>query len=1520
MSDKGRDVDALGATVALDEPCGEDIGSAATVASDGDPRSLASRIATKAHAVSGTFPGSHGDIDLRPFGPYTIVEALGDQGSMGIVARGYNQAFDRWELLKFLRADHALDPSRVRQFHREGRVLAKLSHPNVVQVFAIYQMEGRPCLAMEFLRGDSLAKLVQRHEAGLPLDRWYALFLDAARGLSAAHQVGLLHRDLKPDNLFVVDDHKGGHAGLKLIDFGLATADQTRRQDEPRDSLVADLSGGTPVYMAPELWSGEMASPRTDIFALGLTFTFAAVGRLPFQASTIVEALNAITSRTPFPDPREARPDLPKRLADVLRKATAKPVEERFATVDDLVAALIAAWDLSRPRSVPGSGPYRGLRPYAEQERDVFFGRDEEIADVLERMRLRGGVVVVGPSGSGKTSLVQAGVVPAILDGALGNQVTYQAIPIVPGRRPLRALAAAVAAVTQTPEDEIVSFLSQSPERLGSALRESLGEGKGFVVVVDPLEALADDAVDPTESRAACIAVASLLEPIRPELRLLAAVRADRMDRLFAVESLRSWLTHGFHPIRPLRGSALRSALIEPARTAGFELENAAIIDDIVAEAEGLETGLPLVSFAMHAWWEHRDEARKVLPTAAWQKLGGVAGALVRHAESVVEALDRDLRAAVEAMLIRLVRSDGTRRRVARKELLDPGAAMPRSDDALVVLLQTRIAQESFDQVEIAHDALVARWPRLQALLETAGEDRAFRERLTSAAGVWESQGHPDGALWTGEQAAQLQRWLSATKATLTQVELAFAEAVQRRTARRRLVLRSVIVCVLLVAVGFVIVAKTNERAMASKLEGAVAERNQAHEAFKKAEASRLRLLAETLVSTNPRQALRLAAQSYELENNALVDVIAWRAHAQGVPHPIPAPAGGASVVQFSNRGQWLALGGDHGSVVLLATTKESHRLLDLVGDDVGAVSALAISPDERSIAVGTVGGWFGVAALGEKHAKGKKLSSGAVRSITWTAEGIPIALCRRDDAFALVRVDAEPKTLAEGSLLPTSLESLPFPVLQGDSDLRWVDAAGDVERRALNLGDAVITSLHGHAPTRSLALGAEDGRVWFLGPKDGKLPPSPIATHDAAVRRVRLSPDGQVLLSMDVGGRVRLASVHGALLHTLPSAREAFVWLPKRSAVGISTDAHTAELWSTRTGEVVAELHGLGDTVLGLDVDPVGRWLVAATEDGVVRAYALEEAAWRVERGASTHAPERCAVAPDGATVACAWPDRVDVEHFDPSGRKSGRRSFARTDEGAVVALSVDGYPGKVSWSTTKNAWTEGDATAHPPVLWQAYAGRESKLAVVTQRGSRFSVAWGEQEVVSLDRSGVLAVASDASAWLATNEANEVLVIDANGDIATHRFDAAAKQDRIISAAWTDDGETFAVATQLGRLGLGRTKQERIAEVGRLRGGVSCLSFARSGRTLLAASSTGIVAALDTQSQATLFEHLLPSPVLDCARSAVEDRFAFVSRDGSVRTRWLDLAPLATSELAEAQTEKPSLDRWAGLPTERAW
>jgi eukaryotic-like serine/threonine-protein kinase len=234
------------------------------------------------------------------------VESLLGRGGMGWVFLVRHLELHRACALKILSPVFAReDPDYLDRFFSEGRAAAALVHPNIVTVHAIGEHEGLNFLEMEFVPGRSLQTSLR--EGPLPLMRALSLALGMAQGLSAAHRSGIIHRDLKPDNVLLA--HNGTP---KISDFGLAK--------RLHGDLVEELPGtiaGTPHYMAPELFSGEPASPGSDVYALGVTLFAMLTGQLPFPRRGLNAMISAVT-RDPPPNIRDLRPDIPLEIAECI--------------------------------------------------------------------------------------------------------------------------------------------------------------------------------------------------------------------------------------------------------------------------------------------------------------------------------------------------------------------------------------------------------------------------------------------------------------------------------------------------------------------------------------------------------------------------------------------------------------------------------------------------------------------------------------------------------------------------------------------------------------------------------------------------------------------------------------------------------------------------------------------------------------------------------------------------------------------------------------------------------------------------------------------------------------------------------------------------------------------------------------------------------------------------------------------------------------------------------------------------
>ncbi|MGH7297939.1 MAG: serine/threonine-protein kinase, partial [Polyangiaceae bacterium] len=269
--------------------------------------------------------------------PYRLARKLGE-GASGVVWEAEHVELGRRVALKVLAPEHTASPASLERFRREARAVAKLSHPNLVQILDFGKsLDGRAYLAMELLSGKTLDETLK---AG-PME-WReaaSLGVAAARALSAAHAAGLVHRDIKPQNLMVT-----AVGDLKLLDFGVAmalTEGCDRKPTEKEKTLRGFAIFGTPEYMAPEQVAGDPIDGRTDVYALGCVLYEMLTGERAFEGTSSVVVMGKQLRETPKP-PRVRVPSrvIPAALEAVVMRAMAKKPEDRFESAEALREAL----------------------------------------------------------------------------------------------------------------------------------------------------------------------------------------------------------------------------------------------------------------------------------------------------------------------------------------------------------------------------------------------------------------------------------------------------------------------------------------------------------------------------------------------------------------------------------------------------------------------------------------------------------------------------------------------------------------------------------------------------------------------------------------------------------------------------------------------------------------------------------------------------------------------------------------------------------------------------------------------------------------------------------------------------------------------------------------------------------------------------------------------------------------------------------------------------------------------------
>ena len=258
------------------------------------------------------------------------LEALCGSGGMSTVWRAHDQLLDRKVAIKVLHDRYGEDDEYVERFRREARAVARLSHPNIVTVIDRGEDKGRQFIVFEFIDGENLKQVIERR-GPLPVDEAVEIALEIARGLAFAHRQGIVHRDVKPQNVLL-----NGDGRPKVTDFGIA-----RSLDVEKGVTQTGTVLGTSNYIAPEQASGERVDAQSDVYSLGCVIFELLTGDVPFAGDNFV-AVAMKHLHEPPPSLIERRPDVPPALADAVSLALAKHPADRIS-MDELVAELESA-------------------------------------------------------------------------------------------------------------------------------------------------------------------------------------------------------------------------------------------------------------------------------------------------------------------------------------------------------------------------------------------------------------------------------------------------------------------------------------------------------------------------------------------------------------------------------------------------------------------------------------------------------------------------------------------------------------------------------------------------------------------------------------------------------------------------------------------------------------------------------------------------------------------------------------------------------------------------------------------------------------------------------------------------------------------------------------------------------------------------------------------------------------------------------------------------------------------------
>ena len=890
---------------------------------------------------------------------------------------------------------------------------------------------------------------------------------------------------------------------------------------------------------------------------------------------------------------------------------------------------------------LPTSGrcPYQGLSPYDVDDSESFFGRDDDVRACLDVLNGCGSLAVVGPSGCGKSSLVRAGVAASLRrEGKL-------VVVSTPGEHPMQALATAFEA------------------------------GPQAVLLVDQAEEVFSLCGDDTERQEFLAALVEWAEGGS----LVLAMRADRLAEVSAYPGFARLVERGLYLLGAMTERGLRDAVEAPARQSGLLIE-AGLVDLLVGEVEEAPGALPMLSHALVETWNRREGS--TLTVAGYAATGGIRGAIAQSAEMVYSGVAPRQRPLLRDLVLRLVTagSEGepVRSRVPRR-LLSTDADQSHLIDLLVA---SRLVTSDSGVVEIAHEALARAWPRLRAWLDDDVEGQRILHHLTGAADAWDSMGRPDSELYRGLRATQALQWKGRQGTTLTDTEVAFLEATERREqskqraaaerARAQTVLIRRLRGALVGAAALLVVASVAGALAVRQAERADTNAAAAESAVLSADARRVG--ARALATDDSTMSMLLAVAGVALDGSPETRSSLTAALAK---HPELM----ASMQMTGLPVQYFDVSPD-GRTVATYDKANTARLYGITSGELlaefqaGAETPLGFesakvqfSPDGGTLAVTMAApSRQPVVLLNAATLKPLPVQPGGLHRLRWQLLDLRFSGDGQHLAATLWRVQG-----IGGTTRPTSAWAFVWDVesLRTPRRIRLADASSGPSFVALSPDGSVLYTT---APFTIHDLGA--------GTSVAVENPEPVET-------LAISPDGRLLASPGRGGLLLLEAETGELDRRLGGNGDLGFYVSFSTDGGrvatVTYNRREALVWDVRSGALEAQLP-LDEAGEAVDFDADGSTLYTAGSDHALRAWDLDGERRFVSQVA--FAPSRLAdlsfvqPAPGGDFVAYPSGDHItflDVE-ADTAGRPQERgRGYSRGGgswhpDGAQYALATGG------------------------------------------------------------------------------------------------------------------------------------------------------------------------------------------------------------------------------------------------------
>jgi len=1007
-------------------------------------------------------------------------------------------------------------------------------------------------------------------------------------------------------------------------------------------------------------------------------------------------------------------------------------------TAEQISALLQQISATFQPKPFDGRCPYRGLEAFGEEDAETFFGREKLVDEIVARVGQSRFVVIAGPSGSGKSSLVRAGLIHALRQGALPKSDRWRYETLTPGRHPLNALArvASSLAGTLNAGQDIRTKGPTDALLLHQWAEAALGEGRNrrAIIFVDQFEETFTQVAKESE-RAAFLNLLTHAATVEGgRVTVLFALRSDFVSDCATYPRLNALLNQQFLQVGAMQADELVSAIARPALQVGLRIDPD-LIAQIINDLQDEPGALPLMQFALKDLFDSQQAAGGVIALTldGYLARGGLHKSLERHADAAfaqLRAEEQGLARDIFTGLVEIGRGAQDTRRTAAFEELVPAGADPAQVEAVLGrladarLITTDEREEAGVRARtatIAHERLIDAWPWLKRLVNENREAIALQNQIAEDAQEWERSGRDSSYMYVGARLAAAREQMGAKKLVLSGLAQAFVEAsIEAREAARRAeaarqqaelekerqnAARLRARNRLITAVGALALTAALFACLfgiAAVIFGFRSNANARQAQANLARADSLRLAAEANVilqspAGNAETAALLAIRSLRSAYSLQADATLGKASSR-------IPYARKQFIGHSDSVLSVALSAD-GKYVLTGSFDKTARLWD------------AATGQEVRIFTGHINGVLSVAF----SADGKYVLTGSFDKTArlWdAATGQEVhVFSGHTDAVYSVAFSPDGKYVLTGS---------------SDKTARLWDAATGQEVR-------VFTS---HADAVLGVAFSPDGKHILTGSRDATARLWDAATgqevrvfsgHSGAVAGVAFSSNGQYVLTGSWSGTARLWDAATAQTIRVFTGQAQAVWSvtfsPDGKYVLAGSLDKTARLWDAATGQTVRIFTGHTDDVRSVTFSPDGKYVLTGSQDSTARLW---DAATRQEAHAFTgHTSSVSSVAfsPDGKYALTGSLDKT-AQLWDPATGQEVRVFSGHTDDVRSVAFSPDG----------KHILTgSADTTAR---LWDAATGQEVRV---------FSGHTGIVQSVAFSLNGkyVLTGSQDKTAWL---------------------------------------------------------------------------------------------------------------------------------------------------------------------------